>query len=97
MDMRGHGKSEGFSAYFESISTLHVDFKDYLTKVVEELYSKKQGFDETPPIFLAAHGLGALITMKFLVLNDKYKHLTCKIKGIGFFNPFFHQRFIPQR
>jgi hypothetical protein len=28
--------------------------------------------------------------MKFLLLNDRYTDLTSKIKGIGFFNPFFN-------
>jgi len=55
-------------------------------KVLEQLYS---GMVFLPPIFLVAHGLGALITLKFLILNEPDKGLTNRIKGIGFFNPFF--------
>ena len=57
-----------------------------MLKVLDELYS---GMDNAPPVFLVAHGLGALITLKFLLLNDRYKDLTGKIKAIGYFNPFF--------
>lgn len=40
-----------------------------MLKVIDELYN---GMDNVPPVFLVAHGLGALIAMKFFLLNDRY-------------------------
>lgn len=89
MDMRGHGKSEGLTGFVEHFGMLSTDFKVYMTQVVEELYSTAAGFDTVPPVFLVAHGLGASVTMKFLLSNDHDNDLISKIKAIGLFNPFF--------
>jgi len=57
-----------------------------MIKVIDQIYS---GMDNLPPVFIVAHGLGALVTLKFMLLNDRYRDLTNKIKGIAYFNPFF--------
>ena len=84
--MRGHGSSDGKSAFVPNIGMLQVDFKEYMIKVIDQIYS---GMDNLPPVFIVAHGLGALVTLKFMLLNDRYRDLTNKIKGIAYFNPFF--------
>jgi len=55
-------------------------------EIIDQLYN---GIDNVPPIFIVSHGLGCLVTLKFLLLNDRYQYLTSKIKGIAYFCPFF--------
>lgn len=91
MDNRGHGKSEGRLAYFESIDQLVDDLTGYINKVFETFYSKMQGFSSVPPVFLIAHGQGALVVLNFLINNDhtiKSKESSL-IKGVAFLKPFW--------
>ena len=61
-----------------------------MTKVLSQLYSRNSGFDEFPPIYLVAHGVGALVLMNFLLgLIELPSDVFEKIKGVGLFAPFF--------
>ena len=71
MDMRGHGKSEGRVAYFENVTMLVDDLNGYIFKVLQ-LYDKDKGFNKVPPVFIVAHGLGALIVLKYLLNSNEY-------------------------
>ena len=65
---------------------LQVDFKEYMLEILDQLYN---GVTNAPPVFIVSHGLGCLVTLKFMLLNDRYKDLTSKIRGIAYFCPFF--------
>ena len=59
-----------------------------MIKVLTQIYSKRNGFDELPPIFLVAHGFGALIVLNFLFFSE-VNNILSKIKAVGLFAPFF--------
>ena len=39
MDMRGHGKSEGMTAYIEKVQDLVQDFRSFIYKILKTFYS----------------------------------------------------------
>jgi alpha-beta hydrolase superfamily lysophospholipase len=45
---------------------LACDFVEYILLVIEKLYF---GLENIQPIFIVGHGLGALIAIRFLLLN----------------------------
>jgi acylglycerol lipase len=59
LDHRGHGKSDGLRAYFDSFEQPLNDLHQFLERVTAEQPGK--------PIFIYGHSLGALISLAFLL------------------------------
>jgi alpha-beta hydrolase superfamily lysophospholipase len=57
LDHRGHGKSEGLRAHFDSFDQPIDDLKDYI-----EIVGARQ---EDEPIYMLGHSMGALITLAY--------------------------------
>lgn len=57
LDHRGHGKSEGLRAHFDSFDQPIDDLQDYI-----EIVRAKQ---ENEPIYMLGHSMGALITLAY--------------------------------
>ena len=93
MDMRGHGKSEGSTAYIEYLRDPVEDLRSFINKVLSTFYSKDQEFTNLPPVFIMAHGLGCMIAL-YLIMHFDWEifeglKLNQILKSASFYNPFF--------
>ena len=73
-DLRGHGRSEGEPAYFESFALVEDDLK----RVLSSVQTIVDG-----PWFIIAHGIGGAITTRLCIHHERL------LKGIVLSAPFF--------
>lgn len=62
LDHRGHGKSEGLRAYYDSIDEPVRDLEQYFQDIQQQQPNQK--------IFMIGHSMGSLIALKFTLRNQ---------------------------
>lgn len=89
MDHRGHGESGGKTMYVPSMEIMTSDVKGYIELVIESFYGKNNGFETHPSIYLVAHSMGSMITLRYLCENGPKIGEKATIQAVAFLNPFW--------